>query len=105
MLVFFAVLEIVLVDALGGQAPGGVSALRSFRILKLAKSWKALNNLLQTLRLAILEVSNASVVLLIIVFIFTLLGMQLFGGKFDCTRTPPSKKCAFEEWLLYFSRY
>merc|ERR1711871_1743265 len=96
VLVFFAVLEIILVDALGGQAPGGISALRSFRILKLAKSWPALNKLLKTLRSAIVGVSNASVVLLIIVFIFTLLGMQLFGGKFDCTRTPPSE-CAFAD--------
>merc|ERR1711871_792049 len=96
VLVFFAVLEIILVDALGGQAPGGISALRSFRILKLAKSWPALNKLLKTIRSAIVGVSNASVVLLIIVFIFTLLGMQLFGGKFDCTRTPPSE-CAFAD--------
>merc|ERR1711871_1827506 len=89
VLVFFAVLEIILVDALGGQAPGGISALRSFRILKLAKSWPALNKLLKTLRSAIVGVSNASVVLLIIVFIFTLLGMQLFGGKFDFAEDPP----------------
>jgi hypothetical protein len=51
-------------------------------VLKLAKSWKDISRLLNTLKEAINGVSNASVILLIIVFIFTLLGMQLFGGRF-----------------------
>lgn len=97
VLVFFAVLEIILVDALDSQAPGGISALRSFRILKLAKTWPDLNRLLTTLKQAIVGVSNASVVLLIIVFIFTLLGMQLFGGKFTTTAAYPDGELKWGE--------
>ena len=80
-LVLMSVVETIM-DLAGVKAPGGINALRAFRVLKLAKSWKDLSRLLNTLREAINGVSNASVVLLIIVFIFTLLGMQLFGGRF-----------------------
>merc|ERR1719230_361252 len=50
VLVFVAVLEIILVDILDGNAPAGISALRSFRILKLARTWPDLNRLLNTLK-------------------------------------------------------
>jgi len=68
----------------GQKSAGGLSALRSFRLFrmfKLAKSWKALNDLLATLIASIKGVANAAVLLGIMVFIFTLVGMQLFGGK------------------------
>merc|ERR1719199_1438578 len=88
VLVVVSIVEIIVVDFAGGVAPGGINALRSFRILKLARSWPELNRLLNTLKEAIIGVTNASVVLLIIVFIFTLLGMQLFGGKFHNESKP-----------------
>jgi len=37
------------------------------------------------------DVANASVVLLIVMFIFVLLGMQLFGGVYDQAFTPDEK--------------
>jgi voltage-dependent calcium channel L type alpha-1D len=70
----------------GSEAPSGVSALRTFRLLrvfKLARTWKALNALLAVLSRAIKMCAPASVILLMMMFIFTLLGMQLFGGKFQ----------------------
>ena len=36
---------------------------------------------------SVLDVTNASLLLGIIMFIFTLLGMQLFGGKFNFDET------------------
>ena len=82
--------EIASSDALGA----GLSALRTFRLMrvfKLAKSWEDLNKLLTTIAMSILEVANASVVLLIIMFIFVLLGMQLFGGVYDEAFSPDEK--------------
>ncbi len=65
---------------------GGFGVLRVFRILrvfKLAKSWKELNNLIRLIGLSIRDVSSATVLLLVIMFIFTMIGMQLFGGQWD----------------------
>ena len=63
----------------------GLSALRTFRLarsFKLAKSWDALRILLGKIMQSLVDVSNAAILLLLIVFIFSLLGMQLFGGLF-----------------------
>ena len=68
----------------GTTKKSGLSALRSFRLLrvfKLARSWKDLQKLLVTIMKSVLLTTNAAILLLVIMFIFTLLGMQLFGGK------------------------
>jgi|TARA_B110000091_G_scaffold131263_1_gene140665 hypothetical protein len=62
----------------------GLGALRTFRLLrvfKLARSWKDLQKLLLMIMQSVMDVTNAVALLGIIMFIFTLLGMQLFGGK------------------------
>lgn len=67
-----------------GGGSSGLSALRTFRLMrvfKLARSWKNLRILLNTIIVSIIDVANASFLLAVIMFIFTLLGMQLFGGK------------------------
>ena len=46
-----------------------------------AKSWKDLQKLLLMIMQSVMDVTNAVALLGIIMFIFTLLGMQLFGGK------------------------
>ena len=85
----------------------GLSMLRSFRLLrvfKLAKSWKSLNDILvsiykkdganfdssliffyffQTIMAKTLPaLSNLTFVLMIIIFIFAVMGMQLFGQDY-----------------------
>jgi hypothetical protein len=87
VIVWFSIVEMIM-EATGGQggAGGGISALRTFRLLrvfKLARSWKELRQLLETILESVRDAANATVLLLIIMFIFTLLGMQLFGGKFQ----------------------
>ena len=65
---------------------GGAAALRTFRLLrifKLAQNWKSLNRILRTMFRTLGSVLPFTVILVLFVFIFTLLGMQLFGGKFD----------------------
>lgn len=85
VVVLVSIIEVFL-DNFTESSGGGISALRTFRmlrVLKLARSWKQLNKLITTLASIIPDVSNASVVLLVVMFIFALLGMQLFGGTYD----------------------
>jgi hypothetical protein len=84
LVVLFSVVELVM-TALQVEGTDGISALRAFRlfrVFKLAKTWTELNDLLNKLSAAIKGCRNAAIVLLIMVFIFVLLGMQLFGNKF-----------------------
>ena len=65
---------------------GGLSALRALRILrvfKLAKNWDALQSFLNAMFASMLSVGPFCLLVLIMCFIFTLLGMQLFGGNLD----------------------
>ncbi|CAF3598036.1 unnamed protein product [Adineta steineri] len=63
----------------------GLSVLRSFRLLrvfKLAKSWPTLNRLMSIIGKTIGALGNLTFVLVIIIFIFAVMGMQLFGQKY-----------------------
>ena len=67
------------------EGVSGLSMLRSFRLLrvfKLAKSWKSLNDILIIMAKTIPSLSNLIFVLCIIVFIFAVMGMQLFGKDY-----------------------
>jgi hypothetical protein len=84
-IVLLSFVDIGLTVALG-DAAGGLSALRTFRlarVFKLARQWKDLARLLATIIKSLKNVSSAVGVLGIVLFIFTLLSMQLFGGGFD----------------------
>uniref|UniRef100_A0A8C3HZT0 Sodium channel protein n=1 Tax=Chrysemys picta bellii TaxID=8478 RepID=A0A8C3HZT0_CHRPI len=62
-----------------------LSILRSFRLLrvfKLAKSWPTLNTLIKIIGNSVGALGNLTLVLAIVVFIFAVVGMQLFGGKY-----------------------
>jgi len=70
-----------------GSGGGGnyLSVLRSFRLLrvfKLARSWKQLNQIITTIFTSLASISYLSLILLLFIFIFSLLGMQLFGFQF-----------------------
>ncbi|CAF1331232.1 unnamed protein product [Adineta ricciae] len=63
----------------------GLSVLRSFRLLrvfKLAKSWPTLNRLMSIIGKTIGALGNLTFVVVIIIFIFAVMGMQLFGQKY-----------------------
>ncbi|KAJ7365281.1 hypothetical protein OS493_005382 [Desmophyllum pertusum] len=63
----------------------GTSVLRSFRlvrILKLAKSWSTMSSLLATIGQSLGALVNLSVILAIIIYIFAVVGMQLFGSSY-----------------------
>ncbi|KAL3223875.1 hypothetical protein MRX96_027177 [Rhipicephalus microplus] len=64
----------------------GLSVLRSFRLLrvfKLAKSWPTLNLLISIMGKTIGALGNLTFVLGIIIFIFAVMGMQLFGKNYE----------------------
>ncbi|XP_074942363.1 sodium channel protein type 5 subunit alpha-like [Phalacrocorax aristotelis] len=69
----------------GRRTGGTLSILRSFRLLrvfKLAKSWPTLNTLIKIIGNSLGALSNLTLVLAIIVFIFAIVGVQLFGRSY-----------------------
>ena len=51
------------------------------RIFKLAKMWKKFELLLETFGKSLIDISNFAVFLLLFIFIFTLLGLELFAER------------------------
>ncbi|KAJ8265483.1 hypothetical protein COCON_G00145820 [Conger conger] len=81
----------------------GLSVLRSFRLLrvfKLAKSWPTLNMLIKIIGNSVGALGNLTLVLAIIVFIFAVVGMQLFGKNYkDCVcKIDPD--CELPRWHM-----
>ncbi|XP_058488335.1 sodium channel, voltage gated, type VIII, alpha subunit b isoform X2 [Solea solea] len=82
----------------------GLSVLRSFRLLrvfKLAKSWPTLNMLIKIIGNSVGALGNLTLVLAIIVFIFAVVGMQLFGKNYkDCVcKIAPT--CKLPRWHMH----
>ncbi|XP_007456198.1 PREDICTED: voltage-dependent L-type calcium channel subunit alpha-1S [Lipotes vexillifer] len=78
-------LEILLVES-GAAAPLGISVLRCIRLLrifKITKYWTSLSNLVASLLNSIHCIASLLLLLSLFVVIFALLGMQLFGGRYD----------------------
>ncbi|XP_053337928.1 sodium channel, voltage gated, type VIII, alpha subunit a [Clarias gariepinus] len=81
----------------------GLSVLRSFRLLrvfKLAKSWPTLNMLIKIIGNSVGALGNLTLVLAIIVFIFAVVGMQLFGKNYrDCV-CKIAESCELPRWHM-----
>ncbi|KAM6948357.1 sodium channel protein type 2 subunit alpha-like [Aplochiton taeniatus] len=81
----------------------GLSVLRSFRLLrvfKLAKSWPTLNTLIKIIGNSVGALGNLTLVLAIIVFIFAVVGMQLFGKNYQDCVCKISKDCQLPRWHM-----
>uniref|UniRef100_A0A452IJ43 Sodium channel protein n=1 Tax=Gopherus agassizii TaxID=38772 RepID=A0A452IJ43_9SAUR len=81
----------------------GLSVLRSFRLLrifKLAKSWPTLNKLIKIIGNSVGALGNLTLVLAIIVFIFAVVGMQLFGKSYKDCVCKISKECVLPRWHM-----
>ncbi|CAM4535742.1 unnamed protein product [Lepidochelys kempii] len=82
----------------------GLSVLRSFRLLrifKLAKSWPTLNKLIKIIGNSVGALGNLTLVLAIIVFIFAVVGMQLFGKSYKEYVCKISDKCVLPRWHMH----
>uniref|UniRef100_A0A8C0G2H6 Sodium channel protein n=1 Tax=Chelonoidis abingdonii TaxID=106734 RepID=A0A8C0G2H6_CHEAB len=81
----------------------GLSVLRSFRLLrifKLAKSWPTLNKLIKIIGNSVGALGNLTLVLAIVVFIFAVVGMQLFGKSYKDCVCKISKDCVLPRWHM-----
>jgi hypothetical protein len=84
--VLISIVDLILnysVDTSAGGA-SAISALRAFRlvrIFKLAKSWTQLQHLLRTIAQSLKDISSFSVLILLLIFIYTLIGLELFGHQ------------------------
>ncbi|XP_005290451.2 sodium channel protein type 2 subunit alpha-like [Chrysemys picta bellii] len=81
----------------------GLSVLRSFRLLrifKLAKSWPTLNKLIKIIGNSVGALGNLTLVLAIIVFIFAVVGMQLFGKNYKECVCKISSDCILPRWHM-----
>ncbi|KAG8559767.1 hypothetical protein GDO81_017448 [Engystomops pustulosus] len=81
----------------------GLSVLRSFRLLrvfKLAKSWPTLNMLIKIIGNSVGALGNLTLVLAIIVFIFAVVGMQLFGKSYKECVCKISDDCELPRWHM-----
>jgi hypothetical protein len=82
-IVLSSVIETIVKLASGGGGGGGFlsvfRAFRLFRIFKLARSWKSLNEILNKLIRALTSIGPLMIVMSLFIFIFALLGMNVFG--------------------------
>ncbi|XP_044525039.1 sodium channel protein type 1 subunit alpha [Gracilinanus agilis] len=82
----------------------GLSVLRSFRLLrvfKLAKSWPTLNMLIKIIGNSVGALGNLTLVLAIIVFIFAVVGMQLFGKSYKDCVCKIAPNCELPRWHMH----
>lgn len=56
-------------------------AFRLLRVFKLAKSWTQLNRLIKTIFRSLSDISSFSVLLFLLIYIYILVGMQVFSKR------------------------
>ncbi|XP_062854019.1 sodium channel, voltage gated, type VIII, alpha subunit b [Trichomycterus rosablanca] len=96
-IVSLSLVELMLADV------EGLSVLRSFRLLrvfKLAKSWPTLNMLIKIIGNSVGALGNLTLVLAIIVFIFAVVGMQLFGKSYKDCVCKIAESCELPRWHM-----
>uniref|UniRef100_A0A667ILF7 Calcium voltage-gated channel subunit alpha1 H n=1 Tax=Lynx canadensis TaxID=61383 RepID=A0A667ILF7_LYNCA len=97
--IFDGIIVVISVWEIVGQADGGLSVLRTFRllrVLKLVRFMPALRRQLVVLMKTMDNVATFCMLLMLFIFIFSILGMHLFGCKFSLTTdtgdTVPDRK-------------
>ncbi|KAF6123394.1 calcium voltage-gated channel subunit alpha1 H [Phyllostomus discolor] len=97
--IFDSIIVVISVWEIIGQADGGLSVLRTFRllrVLKLVRFMPALRRQLVVLMKTMDNVATFCMLLMLFIFIFSILGMHLFGCKFslktDTGDTVPDRK-------------
>ncbi|XP_075929779.1 voltage-dependent T-type calcium channel subunit alpha-1I-like isoform X1 [Petromyzon marinus] len=84
--IFDGIIVIISVCEIVGQSGGGLSVLRTFRllrVLKLVRFMPALRRQLVVLMRTMDNVATFCMLLMLFIFIFSILGMHLFGCKFS----------------------
>ncbi|XP_065165999.1 voltage-dependent calcium channel type D subunit alpha-1 isoform X1 [Atheta coriaria] len=81
--------------------PLGVSVLRCVRLLrvfKVTKYWHSLSNLVASLLNSIQSIASLLLLLFLFIVIFALLGMQVFGGRFNFNATQNKPRSNFDSF-------
>lgn len=82
--------------------PLGVSVLRCVRLLrvfKVTKYWRSLSNLVASLLNSIQSIASLLLLLFLFIIIFALLGMQVFGGRFNFNPTEDKPRHNFDTFV------
>ncbi|CAL4062820.1 unnamed protein product, partial [Meganyctiphanes norvegica] len=82
--------------------PLGVSVLRCVRLLrifKVTKYWRSLSNLVASLLNSIQSIASLLLLLFLFIIIFALLGMQVFGGRFNFSITEDKPRHNFDTFV------
>ncbi|KAM4720909.1 LOW QUALITY PROTEIN: voltage-dependent L-type calcium channel subunit alpha-1D [Rhinophrynus dorsalis] len=93
------VTETILVE-LEIMSPLGISVFRCVRLLrifKVTRHWASLSNLVASLLNSMKSIASLLLLLFLFIIIFSLLGMQLFGGKFNFDETQ-TKRSTFDNF-------
>jgi hypothetical protein len=69
------------VDFGGGGAISALRAIRLLRVFKLARSWTSFRELLQKIIITLKDITNISVLMILFMFIFCLVGSEMYGYK------------------------
>ena len=56
-------------------------AIRLLRVFKLARSWTSFRELLEKIVITLKDITNISVLMLLFMFIFTLVGSEMYAYK------------------------
>lgn len=75
------VIESFIDGGLGGGAISSLRAVRLLRVFKLARSWTSFRDLLQKMIITLKDIQFFAFLLVLFMFIFTLLGMELFAYR------------------------
>uniref|UniRef100_A0A8B9NMB6 Voltage-dependent L-type calcium channel subunit alpha n=1 Tax=Accipiter nisus TaxID=211598 RepID=A0A8B9NMB6_9AVES len=93
------IVETILVE-LEIMSPLGISVFRCVRLLrifKVTRHWASLSNLVASLLNSMKSIASLLLLLFLFIIIFSLLGMQLFGGKFNFDETQ-TKRSTFDNF-------
>jgi hypothetical protein len=71
--------------------PAGLTVPLQMRVLKLAQSWTTMKVLLSIIISTLGALGNLTFILLIVIYIFAILGMQLFGKDYTAENFYPDK--------------
>ncbi|KTF83203.1 hypothetical protein cypCar_00034763, partial [Cyprinus carpio] len=91
--------ETILVE-LEIMSPLGISVFRCVRLLrifKVTRHWASLSNLVASLLNSMKSIASLLLLLFLFIIIFSLLGMQVFGGKFNFDETQ-TKRSTFDNF-------
>eukprot|EP00736_Rhodelphis_marinus_P000156 Rmarinus@m.17433 len=105
VIVFASILELFL------PGSSGISVLRTFRLLrafKLARSWVGLRRLLNTVLLSVASIGYFSCLMVLFIFIYSMMGMQMYGGEMYTSLTEDGERAEipranFDDFLASFT--